>query len=105
MRSLKLISSTGGASAQTERTLRIRAVLRGADLREARLVPVELKDPAGKPSGRRFPANPTSANLAHAIFDKADLTRAELHGADIARASFVDATTEGMNLTGIRKLN
>ena len=81
------------------------AILRRADLREACLVPVELKDPAGKSKGRMFPANLSNANLAHAIFDKANLTGAVLRGAHITRASFIDATTEGMDLTGFHKLS
>jgi hypothetical protein len=84
---------------------RARAILRRADLSQAPLVPIELKDSAGKPNGRKFPANLSGANLVHAIFDKANLTAAVLRGADITRARFVDATTEGMDLTGIRKLN
>jgi taurine dioxygenase len=79
------------------------AILRRADLTQARLVPVELKDHAGKPNGRKFPANLSNANLAHAIFNKANLTGAILRGADITRASFVDAVTDGIDLAGVRK--
>jgi hypothetical protein len=66
---------------------------------------IDIKDTAGKPSGRKFPTNLTNAILSHAKFDKADLRAAILRGAEITRTSFLNALTEGIDLLGARKLN
>jgi methylmalonyl-CoA mutase len=71
------------------------AVLRRSDLTQAKLAAVDIKDTAGKPSGRKFPTNLTNAILSHAKFDKADLRAAILRGAEITRTSFLNALTEG----------
>jgi uncharacterized protein YjbI with pentapeptide repeats len=81
------------------------AVLRRSDLTQAKLAAVDIKDTAGKPSGRKFPTNLTNAILSHAKFDKADLRAAILRGAEITRTSFLNALTEGIDLLGARKLN
>ncbi len=67
------------------------ANLSGANLHNAQLVSIELRDPIGKRTGRMWPSNLTRATLIDA----------RLAGADFTAANLTDANLRGADLDGV----
>ena len=72
---------------------------------QVKLEPTDIMDLNGQPTGRKWPANLTNANLKEAILEEASMTLINLRdacldGANLARADLTDAVTDGASFDG-----